>query len=86
MKIFSIFFLLAGVNFGMPMADQDRDSFNLTKKWLEQAKQLKKEMEESVRAIEESNKLTADMVQTNDRLNHMIETYENLFETTFWSE
>ena len=84
MKIFSIFFLLARVNFGMPMADQDRDL--LTKKWLEQAKQLKKEMEESVRAIEESNKLTADIVQTYDKLNHMIETYENLFETTFWSE
>ena len=69
MKIFSIYYLLAGVSFGMPMANQDQDSFDekmAFRKMMEQQEQVNKIIEESLRDIQESNR----------RMNYM---YKNMF-------
>ena len=76
MKIFSIFYLLAGVSIAMPMANEDRD---WKMEYLEQiveetVESSKKLIEESNRAIEESNRKTADLYRKfDDKLKEIIE-------------
>ena len=86
MKIFSVFYLLAGVSFGMPMADQDRDSFEAEMeqrnldlmKLIEQQDEVNKQMKGAVRSLRESNRQTIDMVKNyNVQLKHINELFEN---------
>ena len=74
MKIFTIFYLLAGVSFGMPMANQDQDSFDLDmenelRRMSEIMVETQKVMEESLRAIQESNRQTSYMYRNMFKIN-----------------
>ena len=83
MKIFSIFYLIAGVSFGMPMADGGRDSFNAEmeriRQFIAQTEESNKQyIEENRRFAEESNRKTADLLKVfDDKLKEIIEKYGN---------
>ena len=82
MKIFSIFYLLAGVSVAMPMANEDRDSSD-TK--MEEFMQLfeksneatKKVLEENRRVVEEANRQSAYLKMYYDKLKEITEKYNN---------
>ena len=83
MKIFSAFCLLAGVSFGMPMANQDRDSSDTKMeefmKLFQQVNEATiKILEESNQIIEDENRKSANLFkQHRDLMNSIIERYDN---------
>lgn len=86
MKIFSICFLLAGLSFGMPMTDERRDwkvteMENIRQFIQEREEASKKLIEETNRAIEDSNRKTANLLKSFDeKLEMLIENLKSRIE------